>query len=89
MEISATITALDRMLEPLSDCLNVEAARRIMELRIDPVIQTRIAELADRSNEGLLTGDERAEYESYVEGAEILSLIKLKARRYLLAHGGN
>jgi hypothetical protein len=51
--------------------------------------ETRVAELADRSNEGLLTQDERAEYDSYVEGAEILGLIKLKARRYLLANGGN
>ena len=58
MPPSATITALDRMLEPLSDCLNVEAAQRIVELRIGPDIQTRIAELADRSNEGLLTEDE-------------------------------
>jgi hypothetical protein len=89
MKPSATITALDRMLDPLSDCLNVEAAQRIVALRIDPEIQTRITELADRSNEGLLTEAERAEYSSYVEGAEILSLIKLKARRYLLAHGGN
>jgi hypothetical protein len=89
MEPSATMTALDRMLDPLSDCLNVEAAQRIVALRIDPDTQTRISELADRSNEGLLTEDERAEYESYVEGAEILSLIKLKARRYLLARGGN
>ncbi len=89
MEPSATMTALDRMLDPLSDCLNVEAAQSIVALRIDPDIQTRISELADRSNEGLLTEDERAEYDSYVEGAEILSLIKLKARRYLLARGGN
>jgi hypothetical protein len=89
MGSSATITALHRMLDPLSDCLNVEAAQRIVALRIDPDTQTRIAELADCANEGLLTEDERAEYESYVEGAEILSLIKLKARRYLLSQGGN
>ncbi|MGA8349078.1 MAG: hypothetical protein WB773_14925 [Isosphaeraceae bacterium] len=89
MEPSATIIALDRMLDPLSGCLNVEAAERIVALRIDPDIQSRIEELAGRSNEGRLTEDERAEYDSYVEGAEILSLIKLKARRYLLARGGN
>jgi hypothetical protein len=89
MEESATITALDRMLDPLSECFNTEVAQRIVALRIDPAIQARIEELADRSNEGLLTEVERAEYDSYVEGAEILGLIKLKARRYLVAHGGN
>ena len=80
-------TALDRMLDPLSDCLNTEAAQRIIALRIDPALQTRIEELADRSNEGLLTEAECDEYRDYVEGAEILSLIKLKARRYLMSHG--
>jgi len=77
------------MLDPLSDCLDPEAAEHIVALRIDDAIQARIEELADRSNEGLLTAAERAEYESYVEGAEILSLIKLKARRYLMPHGAN
>jgi hypothetical protein len=89
MEQSSTTTALDRILDPLSDCLNTEVAQRIVELRIEPDIQSRIEELADRCNEGLLTEDERAEYDSYIEAAEILSLIKLKARRYLVAHGGN
>jgi hypothetical protein len=89
MEQSSTTTALDRILDPLSDCLNTEVAQRIVELRIEPDIQSRIEELADRCNEGLLTEDERAEYDSYIEAAEILSLIKLKARRYLVAHGRN
>jgi hypothetical protein len=86
MEPSQTISVLDRMLDPLSDCLNPEAAQRIVALGIAPEVQARIAELADRSTEGLLSAEESAEYASYVEGAEILSLIKLKARRFLLTH---
>jgi hypothetical protein len=77
------------MLDPLSECFDAAVAERIVALRLEPALQERIEELADRSNEGLLTDSERAEYESYVEGAEILSLIKLKARRYLVAHGGD
>jgi hypothetical protein len=75
--------ALSRLLEPLSRSLGVEAAMSLVGLRIDPAIQARIEELADRCNEGLLTEAERAEYSGYVEGAEILALIKSKARRYL------
>ena len=89
MEQSSTTTALDRILDPLGECLNTEVARRIVAVRIEPDIQARIAELASLCNEGMLTETERTEYDSYVEGAEILSLIKLKARRYLVAHGGN
>lgn len=87
MESSSPITALARMLDPLCDCLNTEVAQRIVALRIAPDIQTRIEELADRSNDGLLTEAERAEYDGYVEGAEIVSLIKLRARRFLMEHG--
>ena len=79
-------TALNQLLEPLSQTLGVEAARSITSLTIDPAIQARIEELADRCNQGLLTESERAEYSGYVEGAEILALIKSKARRYLASH---
>jgi len=82
-------TALDRILDHLGDCLNAQVAQRIVKVRIDPDIQVRIEELAERCNEGLLTAAERAEYDGYVEGTEILSLIKLKARRYLVASGGD
>jgi len=82
-----TSTALNQMLEPLSQTLSVEAAQAITALKISPALEARIQELADRSNEGLLTDQEQAEYRGYVEGAEILSLIKLKARRLLKDSG--
>ncbi len=78
-----TQSALDRLLDPLSRSLSPEAARSIVGLAIEPEILDRIDELAERCNEGLLTEAERAEYAGYVEGAEILALIKLKARRSL------
>jgi len=78
MATATTASALNRMLDPPSRSLSVEAAREI-----DAALQDRIEELADRCNEGMLTPEERAEYDGYVEGAEILSLLKLKARRLL------
>ncbi len=83
MATKTTATALNRILDPLSRSLSVEAARAIIALEIDQALQDRIEELADRCNEGRLTPEERAEYEGYVEGAEILALLKLKARRLL------
>lgn len=81
--VTNTTTALSRLLEPLSQTLGVEAAKAITGLQIDSAVQSRIEELAGRCNEGLLTETERAEYSGYVEGAEILALIKSKANRYL------
>ncbi len=89
MDPSSTITALDRMLDSLSDCLNAESAERI----VAPVHRPRPASANRRACRSLQRRITRqvgaAEYESYVEGAEILSLIKLKARRHLMAHGAN
>jgi hypothetical protein len=87
MEIASPTTALDRMLAPLGDCLNAGVARRIIARRVAPDIPRRIEELADRCNEGLLTEAERVEYDSDVEGAGIVSLIALKARRFLMSQG--
>jgi hypothetical protein len=78
---------MDRILEPLASSLNEEAARRILDLRIDPEIQARVAALAERANEGELTAEERDEYLSYVEAADLLAIFKLKARRHLEANG--
>jgi len=78
---------MDRVLDPLAACLNREAAMSIVALRIDPEIQSRVDVLAERANEGELTPEERAEYLSYVEAADMLAIFKLKARRHLQANG--
>ena len=78
---------LDRMLDPLAASLNAEAARSILDIRIDPEIQVRVEFLAERANEGKLTPEERDEYLSYVEAADLLAIFKLKAKRHLEANG--
>jgi len=78
---------LDRVLDPLADCLNGEAARRLLALSIDPAIQARVEVLAERANEGELTPEERSEYLSYIEAADFLAIFKLKARRRLETNG--
>jgi predicted transcriptional regulator len=79
--VTSTTTALNQFLEPLNRTLGVEAARALVALQIEPKIQDRIEELAELCNEGLLTEADRTEYEAYVEGAEILALLRLKASR--------
>jgi hypothetical protein len=76
-------SVLDRMLDPLSRCLNAESAKRVAELSIDPLVQARVDVLAERANEGLLTPDERAEYESYINTDDFIAILKMKASRLL------
>jgi hypothetical protein len=77
------VSTLDGVLDPLSECLDGESARRLIELRISPSVQARMDTLAERANEGLLTDDERDEYETLVNALDFVSIIKLKARNRL------
>jgi hypothetical protein len=78
---------LSRILDPLADCLNREAAERILALRVDPEIQARVQVLGERANEGQLTDEERDAYSSYVDAADLLDIFRLKAKRRLEADG--
>jgi len=76
-------TGLDGLLEPLSRCLDMASAQRIVELRVAPPVQERIDALAERANEGSLSDDERLEYEALMNAADFISILKPKARQQL------
>lgn len=62
---------------------NYDDALSILALRIDPAVQERVNVLAEKANEGLLTEAERAEYETFINADDCISLLKLKARQDL------
>ncbi|MGD0774946.1 MAG: hypothetical protein ABSC05_19195 [Candidatus Solibacter sp.] len=74
---------LDGLLEPLSRCLDIASARRVVDLQVAPPVQERIDTLAEGANEGTLSDGERSEYEALINAADFISILKLKARRYL------
>ena len=76
-------TLLDQFLDPLSRCLDEESARRVVALGIAAPVQERVDILAERANEGLLSDDERAEYETLINVADFISILKLKASSQL------
>ncbi|MDR3632317.1 MAG: hypothetical protein P4L84_00695 [Isosphaeraceae bacterium] len=82
-------SVLDRMLEPLSRCLDAESAKRVTELVIDPSVQSRVDVLAERANEGLLTPEERSEYEAYINADDFIAILKMKAKRVLGSNGSS
>jgi hypothetical protein len=81
-------TILDRLLGPLGDKMSPEFARELSEFRIDPKEQERLDELADKSTDGLLTDDERDEYERYVQAIHFIGILQRKAKR-VLANGAH
>lgn len=87
MQDSNEATVLDGLLDPLSRCLDAESAQRVAAFRVDPAVQARIDGLAERANEGVLSEEERAEYDAFVNAADFISILKLKARRQLDMNG--
>jgi hypothetical protein len=79
----SVLAGLDGLLEPFSQCLDRESARRIIDFHISEEIQDRIDSLAERANEGTLNGDERSEYEALINAADFISVLKLKAHQHL------
>ena len=73
-------TLVDRVLDPLTDQLGLESARKIAAFEIPPDVQERVRVLGARSNEGALTDEERSEYEGYVSVGNWLGLLKSRAR---------
>jgi hypothetical protein len=80
---SAARAPLDRLLDPLTYRLTPAAARLLVDLRPDSETVKRIAELADKCNEGELTPKERKEYAGYVRGGDLITVLQSKARQFL------
>jgi len=74
---------LDRVLDPFTQCLTAEVAKRIVNLRADAKTQSRVDELADMANEGSLSPADAAEYTRYREAFHFVTILQAKARRML------
>lgn len=71
---------LDRLLDPVRDCFTPEVASRISRLRADAAVQHRLEALAIKNAEGVISPDERAEYESLVSVGNLVAILQAKAR---------
>ncbi|MCY2991179.1 MAG: hypothetical protein NTY19_25370 [Planctomycetota bacterium] len=81
-------TVLDRFLDPVTDCLTAAVAERIVGVQVDLQTQARLDDLAEKANRGELTEEEREEYMEYVEGMDLVGILKAKARKVLERQAG-
>jgi hypothetical protein len=75
--------AFDRGTDPIIRFLSPEQARALLAYRGDDALRRRIDELAAKSNEGVLTDPERAEYDGYVRANKFIAILQAKARKRL------
>lgn len=81
--MAITTDFLASYLEPIAEELTPRQAERILAIKPADLVISRVRELGDKANHGMLTEQERAEYESYIEIDEAIGLLKAKARRLL------
>lgn len=74
---------LDDLVDPLGRCLSADVARRVVKLRASRKLQRRIRELGEKSDEGRLTPDEQADYETIARYVKFVSVLQSKARALL------
>jgi hypothetical protein len=86
MAIITEADVFNRLIDASNPTLTPEAAAGILQLGYSETDHRRMAELAEKSNLGSLTPDERREFESYVFVGDVLSLLKSKARLSLHKH---
>jgi len=87
MRTKGTATKLlGRVIAPLGRCLTPAAAKEILALRADKSARRRVENLAAKCDAGLLTPEEQAEYQLFVEVGDLVALLQAKARRYLSSH---
>ncbi len=73
-------SALDRLLESLSRCFDLDTARAVTELRQDELARQRIRELGDKASVSALSPEEEREYDALIEVSDVIATLQLKAR---------
>jgi len=61
-------------------------AKKLVDLRADPLDQRKIDDLAERCNEGSLTPEEKDEYETLVTAASVIAILQSRARALLASN---
>ena len=75
---------LAKILDPVAQCFASEVAKRVTDLRADPVVQARIDELAEKCNEGTIMTQEMAEYDTYIQAMDVVAVLQKKVRTLIV-----
>jgi len=81
--LMATMSYLERLLDPLTEAFTPQVASALLELHADSELEVHIRELRRKANEGTLTSVEDVEYKDFVEAVDLISIMQAKARRFL------
>jgi hypothetical protein len=80
---TSEIAIFGRLIKTDDGDLSRELARYILTLGFDAEDQTRMPDLAERNQEGVLSPEEQEELRNYVKAGHLLALLHAKARKSL------
>ena len=80
-EVNSAI--LDKLFDPVGQCLTPDVARRLAGLRAPADVQERLDELAGKCSDGTLTPEDSREYEAYLRTINFIGVLQAKARALL------
>ena len=81
MAVTPESAAFERGVRPVLQLLLPDKAEAVLNFRPDPVLQSRIEELAAKSTEGELTEAERAEFSGYMHANKFIAILQRQARQ--------
>ena len=81
--MSTDTPSIEQLIRPVGQCLTPEVAERLVLLRATPELQQQVHVLADKANRGVLSDDERHDYEQYVSFSQFVTLLQIEARNLL------
>lgn len=69
-----------RLIEMRKEPISAETARFLLSIRLSEVDHSRMQELMDKSNDGTLTPEDEAELDSYLNIADLLTVMHSQLR---------
>lgn len=86
MSENQTTRVLNQLVGPICRTINPASAQAWVQLQVDQAVQDRVEVLAEKCNKGMLSAEEREEYETYIRASNFIGLLKAEARVYLKNH---
>ena len=86
-ERAQTQKLVSEMAERLGATFTITSAKEILGMQIPGFSPERQRELADKANEGTLSAEEFADYETYAQIRGLLAILQSKARLFLQQAG--
>jgi hypothetical protein len=80
---TSEVAIFARLIKADDGDLSPELARYILTLGFGEADQARMRDLAERNQDGALSGAEREELDNYVKAGHLLALLQSKARKSL------